>query len=284
LAYFFDSRRYAYYWKGFAMKYHISELIDAEKVQKLMERFYEITKVPCTLTDPNGNVLKVNENKLLSSGWQKICLDFHRKSPDSLAKCIESDTVLSKQILASKKYSLYQCRNGLVDGAIPIFVEGEHVVNLFTGQFFLEPPDIDYFRRQANEYGYDVEQYINALREVPVLDRKTVEQGLLFLGEFAELIAVMGLKEKQLLDLKSVLEQRVEERTLELSKAHAEIKTLTGILPICSFCKKIRDDKGYWEQVEVYINKHSEANFSHSVCPNCAKEKYADFYKSKDHI
>lgn len=116
------------------MKYQIRELIDAEKVQKLMERFCEMTKISCTLIDPEGNILKVNNNKLLSSGWENICLNFHRKNPDSLAKCIESDTILSKQIIASKKYSLYQCRNGLIDGAIPIFLEGEHVVSLFTGQ------------------------------------------------------------------------------------------------------------------------------------------------------
>jgi predicted ester cyclase len=55
-----------------------------------------------------------------------------------------------------------------------------------------------------------------------------------------------------------------------------EIKTLREILPLCSFCKKIRDDKGYWEQVDVYLHKYSEADISHSVCPDCAKEHYPD--------
>jgi ligand-binding sensor protein len=260
------------------MKYHISELIDAEKVLNLMESFYEMTDIPCTLVDPKGNVLKVNENKLLGAGWKDICLNFHRKHPESLAKCIESDTILSKQIIESKKYSLYKCRNGLVDGAIPIYVDGEHVVNLFTGQFFLEPPDIDYFRRQAADYGYDVEKYLDALGEVPVLDEKKLEQGFHFLGDLAELVALMGFKEKELLELKIELEQRVEKRTLELKKALAEIKTLRGILPLCSHCKKIRDDKGYWEKVDVYIRKYSEANISHSICPDCMKKYYPEEY------
>ena len=60
----------------------------------------------------------------------------------------------------------------------------------------------------------------------------------------------------------------------KLEKALSEIKTLRGILPLCSFCKKIRDDKGYWEQVDVYIKKHSEADISHSVCPECVKKHY----------
>ncbi len=62
----------------------------------------------------------------------------------------------------------------------------------------------------------------------------------------------------------------------ELKKALEEIKTLSGFLPICASCKKIRDDKGYWNQIEVYISEHSEAEFSHGICPECAKKLYPD--------
>jgi hypothetical protein len=64
--------------------------------------------------------------------------------------------------------------------------------------------------------------------------------------------------------------------------AHKEIKQLRGILPICAHCKKIRDDNGYWNQVESYIQRHSEAEFSHSICPECAKKYYPEYtvYKS----
>ena len=55
-----------------------------------------------------------------------------------------------------------------------------------------------------------------------------------------------------------------------------EIKTLSGLLPICASCKKIRDDKGYWNQIEAYIRDRSEAEFSHSICPKCAKRLYPD--------
>ncbi len=60
----------------------------------------------------------------------------------------------------------------------------------------------------------------------------------------------------------------------ELQKALSEIRQLNGLLPICATCKKIRDDKGYWNQIELYIEKHSEAEFSHSICPDCAKKLY----------
>ncbi len=61
-----------------------------------------------------------------------------------------------------------------------------------------------------------------------------------------------------------------------LEKALTEIKTLRGIIPICSHCKKIRDDEGYWNRIESYLHKHSEAELSHSICPDCAKEHYPD--------
>jgi PAS domain S-box-containing protein len=74
---------------------------------------------------------------------------------------------------------------------------------------------------------------------------------------------------------KQTEEQR--EKLIEaLQKALSEVKTLRGFLPICSYCKKIRDDKGYWSQIESYIHKHSDAEFSHGICPECAKKYYPD--------
>ncbi len=66
----------------------------------------------------------------------------------------------------------------------------------------------------------------------------------------------------------------LERKNLELEASLKEVKTLRGILPICSSCKRIRDDKGYWNQVESYIKTHSDAQFSHGLCPDCAKRLY----------
>ena len=69
-------------------------------------------------------------------------------------------------------------------------------------------------------------------------------------------------------------------KQLELKEALSKVKILSGFLPICSSCKKIRDDKGYWNQIETYIGNHSEAEFTHGICPKCAKRLYPDFYSS----
>ncbi|MEI7732591.1 MAG: hypothetical protein WCO56_23670 [Verrucomicrobiota bacterium] len=67
-----------------------------------------------------------------------------------------------------------------------------------------------------------------------------------------------------------------EKSDLELKEAWEQIKTLRGILPICAHCKKIRNDKGYWEQVESYVSKHTEARFSHGICPGCVSKYFPD--------
>lgn len=68
-------------------------------------------------------------------------------------------------------------------------------------------------------------------------------------------------------------------RNMELEVALAKVKLLSGLLPICASCKKIRDDEGYWQQVEVYIKEHSEAQFSHGICPECMHKLYPEFFE-----
>lgn len=71
-------------------------------------------------------------------------------------------------------------------------------------------------------------------------------------------------------------EEKLNQKLTELNQALDQVKTLKGILPICMSCKKIRDDQGYWEQVEVYVRDHTEAEFSHGICPSCINELYPD--------
>ena len=86
---------------------------------------------------------------------------------------------------------------------------------------------------------------------------------------------------------KAALEALVDTRTCELrsrneelSRALGSVKQLSGLLPICAHCKKIRDDKGYWSQIELYISKHSEADFSHGICPECVHLLYPEIARS----
>jgi len=80
---------------------------------------------------------------------------------------------------------------------------------------------------------------------------------------------------RRMVEMQDTLAAKVE----ELRQALDQIKTLRGIVPICANCKKIRDDRGYWNQVEAYVCDHTEAEFSHDICPECMKKLYPEFEK-----
>jgi DNA repair exonuclease SbcCD ATPase subunit len=96
----------------------------------------------------------------------------------------------------------------------------------------------------------------------------------------AELVRTNDALKGEVMQRKKAEEER-EKLIRELQDALAEVKTLSGLLPICSSCKKIRDDNGSWSQIEVYIRKHSDAEFTHGLCPECAKRLYPEFFGSK---
>lgn len=76
--------------------------------------------------------------------------------------------------------------------------------------------------------------------------------------------------------------EQLQARNKQLQSALDKVKLLGGLLPICGNCKKIRDDEGYWQEVEVYIRDHSEAKFSHGICPNCMQELYPEIHQKLD--
>jgi PAS domain S-box-containing protein len=90
-------------------------------------------------------------------------------------------------------------------------------------------------------------------------------------GEIVNFIQIS----RDITDIKKAEKALLEEKN-KLAAALAKVKKLSGLLPICSHCKKIRDDKGYWNQIESYIHEHSEAVFSHGICQECAKKHYPD--------
>jgi len=116
-------------------------------------------------------------------------------------------------------------------------------------------------------------------------------------GEVFGTICVLDTKEnifpddyeKLILEFKELIESHLKlvalnkelhTKNQQLKSYLEEIETLRGILPICSFCKKIRDDKGYWKEVEEYVSTRSEAEFTHSVCPECKEKHYGDYLRS----
>lgn len=156
------------------MNYKLQDFIDSERINVLLDLFHKTTGFLTAILDLEGNVLS-------KSGWREICTDFHRVNSKTCEKCIVSDTILSKQMAEGEKYHAYECLNGLVDVAVPIIIDGEHLGNLFTGQFLFKEPDLDFFRNQAKQYGFNEETYMNALKKVPIVSKDDAKTAMDFL-------------------------------------------------------------------------------------------------------
>jgi DNA-binding NtrC family response regulator len=92
------------------------------------------------------------------------------------------------------------------------------------------------------------------------------------------------LREWRLIQDRKRVEEEREKLILELQDALANVKKLSGLLPICSSCKKIRDDMGYWNQLEKYLLEHSDVKLSHGLCPDCTKNLYPEYYDKNKKI
>ncbi|MBF0336764.1 MAG: PocR ligand-binding domain-containing protein [Nitrospirae bacterium] len=174
------------------MTYKLSELFNIEELRGLFESFTRLTGAVTALLDIEGNVL-------IATGWQPICTGFHRMHPETAMRCRESDTALASMLKSGERYNVYRCKNGLVDVAVPIVIDGIHMGNLLTGQFFFAPPDVQYFARQAEEFGFDGDKYLEALARVPIFTEEYVRGLMDFLLRLAGQICGMGLARKQTL-------------------------------------------------------------------------------------
>ncbi len=148
-------------------KLDLASLIDFSQINETFANYLEVVGLPVAIIDLNGKVLA-------SSKWQRLCMEFHRVDEGTLARCIESDVTLSKQMNEGKEYAIYRCHNGLTDCAAPILIQGQHIANLFIGQFFLKPPDHVEFESQCKEFGFERNAYFQALAEVPIVDEENV--------------------------------------------------------------------------------------------------------------
>lgn len=175
------------------MNYSFSELVNLDELRSLCEEFTQLTGFATAILDMNGTVL-------IATGWQEICTRFHRSASATAARCRESDTVLANQQRQGNEYSLYRCDNGLLDVAVPIRIDDRQVANLYSGQFLLEPPDLEFFRRQAADFGFDEESYLEAVSRIPIVTEERVHQVMSFLCRLAGMIGRMGLANKEIED------------------------------------------------------------------------------------
>ncbi len=187
-------------------KYTIRDLIDLERLRRVFEKFSRATGFTI------GFVEHPSQEILIASGWYDVCTKFHRVHPDSAAKCVASNVRLTGQLKEVGQVVIEECAHGLVDCATPIIINGRHLASLATGQVLRGEADVGRFRRQAKEYDYDVEAYLEALRQVPVVSGEKLAQVMSYLGELAVFIADLGLLNLESRERSSALEGEVSHR------------------------------------------------------------------------
>ncbi len=165
-------------------KIELKEILDVKAIQSLMDDFFSLTGAGAmAILDLHGEVL-------VSKGWQDICTKFHRVNKETCKNCLESDTYLSLNIKRGE-FASYKCKNNMWDIATPIFVCDKHVGNLFLGQFFYDDEEIDdeMFIKQADKHGFDKDEYLTALKQVPRWSREKVKTAMDFYTKFAQIIS-----------------------------------------------------------------------------------------------
>ncbi len=110
--------------------------------RRLLGNFCDAVGVASAISDLKGNLLAF-------ANFRRACTQFHRVGEISSQRCAESDAILGSRLEEGQDFTIYKCKNGLTDAASPLIIDGKHLANILIGQFHLQEPDLDFFRRQA---------------------------------------------------------------------------------------------------------------------------------------
>ncbi|MBM4327558.1 MAG: response regulator [Deltaproteobacteria bacterium] len=182
----------------------LSDLLDIEDLQALLTNFCDAVGVASAISDLKGNLLAF-------ANFRRACTDFHRVGKISSQRCAESDSILGSRLDEGQDFTIYQCKNGLTDAASPLIIDGKHLANILIGQFHLQEPDLDFFRHQARDLGYDEEDYLASIKEVPIMSAEKLPSILGFLSGFAKIVGSLTLDRIRASQAAEELKRRAEE-------------------------------------------------------------------------
>ncbi|MEQ8176343.1 MAG: PocR ligand-binding domain-containing protein [Syntrophomonadaceae bacterium] len=164
-------------------KHDLSKLIDMPLLQQILDSFYVATKLPYAILDKDNNIF-------CARGWQDICTKFHLICPQTKSRCVQSNRYLFAPF-QDEGYIGHKCLNGLMDYAAPIIIEGQYLAAITTGQFLHEPPDEEFFRKQAQQNGFDEKAYLEALRRIPIISEELARSTMRYYAKIGHLASSM---------------------------------------------------------------------------------------------
>jgi two-component system, sensor histidine kinase and response regulator len=182
----------------------VEDLLNVEDLQTLLAHFCDAVGVASAISDLKGNLLAF-------ANFRRACTQFHRVGEVSSQRCAESDSILGSRLEEGQDFTIYQCKNGLTDAASPLIIDGKHLANILIGQFHLKEPDMEFFRRQARDLGYDEEDYLASIKEVPMMSEEKLPGILGFLSGFAKIVGTLTLDRIRASQAAEDLKRRAEE-------------------------------------------------------------------------
>ena len=204
-------------------EYTFADLVDLKRLEAVIKSISKAMGLALGVTG------YPKQEQLISTGWKPLCRDFHRACDSTSKICEQSNLELTKDLAELKEVKVKKCAHGLVDGATPIVIKGAHVANIIGGQVFFEKPDFEEYRLKAQQFGFDEEAYLAALRQVPVVPEKQFVESMSFLVEIAIILAEQGLSK-----LKS------EQLAKESQEANALLRAIVeqSQVPMCCVSAK----------------------------------------------
>jgi len=184
--------------------YKFGDLIDIPAFTRLLESFFHATGIPNGAVDADGALI------CMSSG-HNACQTYHRAEQKSEQRCRESNLAIMRD-LREGQIAGGVCKNGLMDYATPIVVEGKQIGTLFLGQILHSPPDMEMFRAQARQFGYDEKTYLESIASIPVIGKERALSLMSVMVEMANMLATSGLAKLRQVTLEHDLSLHTERR------------------------------------------------------------------------
>lgn len=191
----------------------LQDIIDVEFVQKFQDNFAEALGIASITVDMEGNPITKPSN------FSKFCMELTRGSKTGLARCVECDCKGGEESARTKKPSIYECHAGLVDFASPIMLEGRQIGSILGGQVLTSTPDESYYRKVAQEIGVDPDEYIEALRDIKQIPRKSVEAAANVLYLVANTLSTIWYQQNKLKEMAG----RINDSVVQISATMEEL-------------------------------------------------------------
>ena len=202
-------------------KYTLEDIVDVEKLTSILTKFSGFSGYNVGLID-NQNL-----DIIIETGWQRICSDFHLTNKKATLQCRKCNRSLFSKLKKQGDIGIETCDSGFTNLATPIIIKGKHVANIVTGQVLSEKPDIETYKKKAREYNFNEKEYLDALKQIPIISKKKLEEVIEFLSEFALYAAEEGLtkiRKYQILEKLNVKKNEYESLYEEYKNQNVDIK------------------------------------------------------------